>query len=242
MSPHLFQLFGDSHGGTWSLWPDELHQALKVLRLSEGEQVLLTNGQGLGAKVEIAKVRKHSLELVVLQEWQASPPRPKIVLVVKRLKPKNLADLIPSLVELGCDQLALFDHSALKPLDPKSLERLRKIIREATKVSKRLHLLELTVHNSLEDYVITQVAKTDLRFVALPEGSKTPFEVEFAEATKVHMAIGSEAGWLESELDILNQNQFQPLNLGTHTLRSITAAHAAMASLSLVRLRSDQNG
>jgi RsmE family RNA methyltransferase len=88
------------------------HQHLaQVLRLSEGTHVDLCDGQGTEAEAEIQAVGSKQTTLRIISSHFTPPPPAPLIAAIGALKPGFIDELLPSLTELGCDQLHVFLQS-----------------------------------------------------------------------------------------------------------------------------------
>jgi 16S rRNA (uracil1498-N3)-methyltransferase len=67
--------------------------------------------------------------------------------------------------------------------------------------------------------------------VVLAPGAATPLARIAAPVNEILVAVGPEGGFTEIELDLLQRRGFAPVSLGPRTLRTETAAAAALAAL-----------
>ena len=127
---------------------EEAGHALRVLRLSEGEPIMVTNGQGQVWKAHISEVSKKHCGVILDEElpwnkyWQGT-----INLYIAPTKSiERMEWLIEKAIEIGVDKITLIKcaHSERKHI---KAERLQKIMLSAMKQSQKalLPLLEVDV-------------------------------------------------------------------------------------------------
>ncbi len=269
MSKHLFRFFATRTSGTqWTLDAEDAHHALKVLRLATGETIEATDGRGTLVRGTLLPTGKESAEITniaVVETCQTAEPvtdsgsfqRFQLELAIGALKPGDLDDVIPALVELGIDRISIFvtEETGKNRIADKSVERWNRIVRTATKQSKRLWLPELATFDSIHDWL-----------ARLPKASETPAkntrwifaepDSENAKTQAGHRAVqsfagnwdgnkaakwpimltglvGSERGFSPSEVQAAMSLGFKPVSLGPHVLRARTAAIAAATMLAM---------
>ena len=73
------------------------------------------------------------------------------------------------------------------------------------------------------------------KLVAHPEGATPLAQVRLPAEGPVLLAVGPEGGFLDREVERLEQAGFQPVSMGERTLRVETACVALMAQVDLLR-------
>jgi 16S rRNA (uracil1498-N3)-methyltransferase len=249
---HLFRFIGQQlDPRTWELSDDESHHLSKVLRLSQGEIVEVTNGQGLWATGTVESVGKSTTTLRVTTNELGEAkvhrdprPKPEIILGVGALRHGTLDEILPGLVELGVDSLHLFHQpgSAKDRLTDKTVARWERLIAQAVKQCKRSWLPVLNTHDSLAALLQSlDITKESSGFFLTPSGTRTLLEgleqISPLPPSKIILVVGGEQGLSSSEEDQLAKAQFQGVRLGNHVLRAVTAAVSATAVASCHRDR-----
>lgn len=230
---HCYRFFG-AKDSNWSLDPDELDHAIKVIRLKVGEHFEIFDGKGRLAIALVTEADKKRLVFTIEHESAEPPDGARFSIALGALKPSTYDDLLPPLVELGVSRLVLFQQQQVSKdrLSEKNLERFRRIMISAAKQSKRLWLPELMI----EDDVLQAVGSLDgEKFVLMPDakihlsdalGVFKPIDKEM-QGSSVVVVIGGEKGFSEAELAKIKA--IQTVSLGGHILRAWTAAVAAAA-------------
>ena len=240
-SRHVFTFIGEACGEkTWQIAPEEEHHLKKVLRLSDGATVRVIDGKGHFAE-GVLQFGEVSIQVATTAAGEEQPARLPLTLLLAATKPTTLEQTLPHLVELGADQIVIFPQPGQPKhrLNPKSRDRLAKIIREATKQCKRTWLPGLQLTEDF-DQVLKQLPTAQHRFVLTDAGAAdlgkqlSTLKPPIAGLT---LLVGSEEGLLVSP-ETLTQAQFQPASLGDHTLRATTAAIASAAIISSWRRHS----
>ena len=273
MSKHVFRFFASPNSAIqWTLDAEDAHHALKVLRLPAGEPVEATDGKGTLIRGTLLPTGKESADITNIVLIHTAEPvagsdtisRIQLELAVGALKPGDLDDVIPALVELGVDRISVFitEETGKNRIADKSVERWNRIIRTATKQSKRLWLPELATFDSINGWLESLPKPSEIRadnvrwMFAEPEpdhGSDTD-----AENTKTKSGfhavqgfsirgdgksadrplmltglVGSERGFSAKEVQAVLEQGFMPVSLGAHVLRARTAAIAAATMLAM---------
>jgi 16S rRNA (uracil1498-N3)-methyltransferase len=205
---------------------DETRHLRDVLRLKIGEKIQVFDGKGKELLCEIESIEKKQTILQIIEEVLPKSPESdlNLCLGVAILKGEKFDLIVQKAVELGVEKIVPI---LTKRCDAKSvrLDRLERIILEATKQCGRAKLL--------------QIAETQefSKFIETSEGTKLLFSERFGESfstikpsKKIVALIGSEGGWEDSEIESAKQKGFQIITLGGRILRAETAV-ISIASL-----------
>lgn len=170
----------------------------------------------------------------------ATPPPPRIDVVLALPRPKVLARLYSPLAQLGVRRLMLtgaykverayFDTHVLTP------ETWRPLLLEGLSQSRDTRLPRVTVHRSptwlVREELPALVPEPALRLVADPAaalGVRAAVARRVPEHERVVLAIGPEGGWAPREERLFDAHGFLRVGLGPRTLRSDVAAIALLA-------------
>ena len=213
-------------------------QHAKVLRLKNGEEVLVCDGQGRECLCRVSDVSPGQISLVV-EKRQASETEASVRVSVYMAFPKadKLEHVIQKATELGAYEIVAFpsarcisrpDEKSLK----KKLERWQKIAASAAEQSGRGRIPEVVVVPSYA--------------AALERGGKADLPILFYEnerATTLHMALneggfetvslltGPEGGLEEKEVAQAMEAGFRVCTLGKRILRCETAPLCALSAV-----------
>ena len=207
------------------------HHAARVLRLRDGDVVVLFDGRGGEYEARLAMPGK----AVAAETGERRDPAresPLAVTLVQALSSSDKMDLtIQKAVELGV--------AAIQPVvSAKSIVRLS-AEREAKKLS-HWRRIAIAACEQCGRNVVPLVAEPVAldRYRAPAEASKillSPFgsgRLADLARTPAVLAAGPEAGFSDEEEKILERAGFVPVRLGPRILRTETAALAALAALS----------
>ena len=134
----LKRFFGENIvvGGEFELVGEEFEHAKNVLRIGEGDEVILLDGSGKEYTSVCSRVQKKSLVFHVLRADEGGrEPMNEISLAFGYLKNADKNEfIVQKAVELGVSRLIVFcsDYSSAY-MNANKLERLNKVAREATK-------------------------------------------------------------------------------------------------------------
>lgn len=228
---HRFRFLGlPDADDTWVISGDELHHLSKVLRLSEGDHLEVTDGRGKWIVGELVELSAKAARISVLEQHREASPVARRMVAVGALKPGSIDEILPAMVELGVDEIHIFQqpHMSKSRLADNAQRRWRKILSGAVKQSKRSWMVDLHIHASVED-LIGHVREVPLRWVLDPKGSRSLFQAVQVAAGDRMAVIGGEAGFHHHEMDKLLAAGFEPVRCGDYILRAVTASVAAAA-------------
>jgi 16S rRNA (uracil1498-N3)-methyltransferase len=241
---HRFYLPPDQcRGQTLLLTGSEAHHALHVLRLRQGEHVLVLDGEGAQSTCEVVRTRHTQVELKPLE--QSSSPRLSYQLTLLQALPKGklIESIIQKATELGAARVVplltqrTVIHLAADERRLKGVKWQAAAI-EAIKQCGSPWLTKVEAPLDLKEFLL-RGERFELALVgSLQEGSRHPrahFE-SFGRTTgrKPRSAcvwIGPEGDFTTEELDAIQRTGALPISLGPLVLRTETAA---IYSLSII--------
>ena len=232
----------ECHNNPLRLSPTESKHARSVLRLREGDRVVVLNGAGKELLCQAAEVRNDSTTLEIIQE-NSIPPLPfEITLYQAVAKGKAMDFIVQKATELGANRIVpVLSERSVPDWDSArtaaKVEKWRSICIESIKQcgSAWLPRLELpmTPKAALDD-----ARQSDLSLIAtLQPDAKHPREqidahaVEHGQAPgKLAIWVGPEGDYTPAEINTIRTGA-QPITLGPLVLRSETAAIYCLAVL-----------
>jgi 16S rRNA (uracil1498-N3)-methyltransferase len=206
---------------------EEEFRHLKVLRKNEGDELVVTNGQGALYKAVITDLAKHycTLQIIEAQQFEASK-HPLHVAVAPTKNTDRIEWLVEKLVEIGVDEISFIQckHSERKV---QKTDRLKKIALSAMKQSLKYYLPKI---NELVgfDVFMAQTPATQNLFIGYCETPATVFlpAQPFTHAGTV-VLIGPEGDFSADEVSKAQKAGYVPISLGSSRLRTETAAMVA---------------
>lgn len=230
--PRLYVEPALSAGAPVDLGKEQANYLGNVLRLKDGDSVVLFNGRD-GAwlsKITHAGKRGVSLEAVVQTAHQTSPS--DLWFGFAPLKVGRLDYLVQKATEMGAGTIqpviTQFTQARTKP------DKLEAYALEAAEQCEVLSLptvrAEIGLTALLDGWRLTQGLRR-LLFADEAAGSSSPVDqIGWLEGLPVGILIGPEGGFSDSERDLLLAQDFViPVSLGPRILRADTAAVAALA-------------
>lgn len=192
-------------------------QMSKVLRLTQGEKVIIIDGSRYEAGAEIKFIDKRKVILHLDQKmYGENEPINKVHLYPSILKKDNFEFAVLKAVECGAFEITpiLSMRTEKKNL---SIERLSTIAKEAVEQSERSMLVKVNKINNFEK-ALSDAPGT--RIILSKDGIpvlKVPKDDQYS------IFIGPEGGFTKEELETASRLKAIPVSLGKTTLRAETA-------------------
>lgn len=210
-----------------SLTGDEASH-LKVLRLRQGESLLVTDGMGnlCRAVVEESTSKNNLIRLTDLKSFER--PLHKIHIAVA--PPKNIARFewfLEKATEAGIDEITPFfsDNSERSSIRP---DRLNKVLVSAMKQSLKTFLPKLNEPLSFKS-LLSKYSGVNNGFIAWLDKSNVQKHLKTVcmKDSPATVLIGPEGDFTQTEVEMARSKGFLPVSLGSSRLRTETAALAA---------------
>ncbi len=224
---------------------DEAAHCLRVLRLQEGDEIVLTDGKGMFYKAEITLTDGKRCRF----EVRETIPHPKewsghLHLAVVPTKHMNRIEwLVEKATEIGFDELTFLScrHSRRKVINPL---RMDKILISAMKQSHKAFKPLLNEMETFRQFVTRPFDgqkfiahcydEADVTGTAKASGGKSldggkPFLPDVLDAKKNALVlVGPEGDFTLDEVRLAEAFGFRPVSLGRSRLRTETAALVAV--------------
>jgi 16S rRNA (uracil1498-N3)-methyltransferase len=224
--------------GAVTLTDARARHAIEVLKVTPGQALrigVLDGPKGVGMVTAVADGR-----VGVACQLEASPPAlPAVDLLLALPRPKVMRRLWAQLAAMGVGRIILtnasrvernyFDTHVLTP------DCYRPLLIEGLQQAQDTLVPRVTVHRRFKVLVedeLDSLSAASERLVAHPTpdaaalASRRP-----APGARVLLAVGPEGGWDDYEMGLLESRGFQPVSIGTRTLRTDTACVALLATL-----------
>lgn len=213
---------------------DEANHAIKVLRLSIGDSVNLTNGTGLMVNAEIIAMNKKQC-VVKVNNYEEGYGRRSFKIHIAVAPTKNIKRFgwfLEKATEMGIDEITplISSHSERKEI---KVERERKVITAAVKQSLKAYHPKLNEPVTFKQFL--QMDLGDELFIAHLLG---PDQLLLKEAYNPNKSccilIGPEGDFSATEIENAKNKGFLPVSLGNTRLRTETAALAACFTINMM--------
>jgi len=210
----------------------------KVLRLKNGEAVLLCDGQGQECVCTVTDATADSFVLAV-QERRASQTEAAVQVSIYMAFPKadKLEHVIQKATELGAYEIVAFPSGRCvsKPDDKslkKKLERWQKIAASASEQCGRGRIPEVIVLGSFTE-ALKRAATADkaLMFYENEQAVTLRMALQTGAYKTVSLLTGPEGGLEEREVEMARNAGLQVCTLGKRILRCETAPLCALSAV-----------
>jgi 16S rRNA (uracil1498-N3)-methyltransferase len=217
----------------------EGRHAVTVRRIAVGEEVVLTDGQGLSVRGTVAVVEgKDTLYVDVAERAEEPPPAPRIV-VVQALPKGDRGELaVETMTEVGVD--VIVPWAAARCITQwkgergaKSLAKWRATAREAGKQARRVHLPDVTELMTTRQ-VAGLLGGAAFAGILHEEAAEPLATAELPGDGDLVLVVGPEGGVSPEEITAFTTAGAAPYRLGPTVLRTSTAGVSA-ASVLLAR-------
>ena len=211
-------------------------QHAKVLRLKEGEIVLVCDGQGQECVCRVSQTAPETVLSVEDRRSSVSEPVVDVSVYVAFPKADKLEHVIQKATELGAREIIAFpssrcvsrpDEKSLK----KKLERWQKIALSAAQQSGRGRIPQVLVLNSFSA-ALSRAAQSDraLLFYENEDAYTLKMALDGSYRT-VSLMVGPEGGLEETEVSQAQEAGLKICSLGKRILRCETAPLCALSAV-----------
>lgn len=210
----------------------------KVLRLKQGEEVLICDGEGNECICTISDISPNQVSLVVNARKQSdSEAKVQASIYMAFSKGDKLEHVIQKATELGAYEIVAFPSSrCVSRPDEKSLskklERWQKIAASAAEQSRRGRIPHVLVAHSYKE-ALERAAKADKAILFYENERATTLRMALEENpySSISLLTGPEGGLEESEIEMAKQMGLQICTLGKRILRCETAPLCALSAV-----------
>ena len=209
---------------------DVAHHAITVTRLTNGDEIFLSDGCGAWIRGVITEAAKKSFKCEVIE--RGSEPQPSPILTVVQALPKSdrVKEAIELLVEAGVDRIIPWQSArSIAKWQEDSREKWQQGAITASQQSRRF-----TIPKVEEALKGSDIAALSGKTIVLHESAATPIsslvDKSWTQYPEIFIVIGPEGGISDEELELLAKTT-SVVKLGTPVLRSAHAGIAALASV-----------
>jgi len=223
----------------------EAHHARDVLRMKEGDKLVLFNGQGREITAEIINLEPDLITLRKLHEAETPSLQCRIVLGQAIPKGKNMDLIVQKAVEIGAAEIApIISDRTIVQIDSESAAQKQakwhQIAIEAAKQCGQNWLPRVHTPRKLGEFFSALEELFDLRLIGSlqPDAQHlkkilTNYSNDLGDRPRsVMMLVGPEGDFTPAELALARRHGCQPITLGPIILRVETAAIYCLSVLS----------
>lgn len=211
-----------------------------VLRLKEGDPLLVFNGTGWEYRAIIGRRTAEGIELAITEKSLLPSCRIEITLCQGLPKADKMDGIVRRATELGAARIIPFSAARSVPRWqpaqlPRKQERWQKIAGEASRQCGRPDIPEVGEIVSFEQ-MLQNIPDRGLRLIPWEEERETGIGSILCDPARTGtrefvLVIGPEGGFSPGEIEAARQAGFVPVSLGERVLRVDTASVAALAIL-----------
>lgn len=221
---------------------ERLHYLYGVLRLRQGQDVVVFDGQGAEYLCRAQAVTSRKIDLKVIEKRQAKRIEPSLAIACAIPKKSKMDDIIDKLTQLGVDSITpMFTERVNvqwgQQQRHKHMARWRKIAISACEQSGRAYL---PVVEEIGDFkeVVAKSERFDLKLIPNLSDKKLTLKEVFSahHPRNIIVLIGPEGDFTPEEVKLALDNGFEAVSLGDLVLRVETAA---LAAASYIRLENE---
>lgn len=224
-------------GGTIACDRDQANYLLNVMRLADGESIIVFDGASGEWRARLSRSGKKGLDLAVEEMLRPQPEARDLALMFAPLKHARLDYMVQKAVEMGVTRLQPVMTRRTQAARV-NLDRMRANAIEAAEQCGVLTLTTCDDTASLPDALAALPADRLLVFCDEDAAIANPAEALAAGGAAVSgitVLIGPEGGFAPEERALVARHpRALPLSLGPRILRADTAAVAALAVVQAV--------
>jgi len=217
---------------------NESHHAISVMRLSQGDRVLVVDGVGTAYRGEIARIvgRKKVEVRLHLEIRNFGEPAVVLTLAAGLSVGSKFDTVVQEGTELGVKRFVpiISERSKVKLDDPTKASaktrRLERVALAAIKQCRRSYRPDISPPVSFDEYM-KQADSEDLKLIFQP-GDRVPSLEQIrvdAQTKRITALVGPESGFTPDEVDLAGKAGFVLVSLGPRILRTETAGPVACA-------------
>ena len=206
---------------------DTAKHMAQVLRIKDGEQVMITNGKGYLLTVEVLLSDKRKMEVKIIHKEFLPPKNPKSTIAISLIKSTNRFEwFIEKATEIGISSIIPLLCNRTERTHFR-IERIKSILISAMLQSRQVWLPELSEPVKLKELI--KKKDYDLKLIAhcLEEKKIDLKNVLPDKSTSKLILIGPEGDFTENEIQDAILHDFVPVSLGETRLRTETAGMVA---------------
>jgi len=215
-------------GSSYEFANDDANHAIRVLRMQEGAEFMLSDGKGAWSQVVATEVKKKSMQVQVMDSGFQEPLATTITVVQALPKGDRAKEAIELLTESGVDRIVPW--ASARSIG-KGSDKFGITVREASKQSRRFRIPEVT-DLATTAQICEAITISDLA-VVFHESATTKLSDQVSSHNVEHLLIiiGPEGGLTDEEIAAFTRCGAKVALMGRPILRS---AHAGIAAVSAI--------
>jgi 16S rRNA (uracil1498-N3)-methyltransferase len=213
----------------------QVHQVHNVLRMKEGEHIVVLDNTGFEYEVELLDISKKKVTGKIIEKrLSAGEPKAKLTLYQSMLSREKFEFVLQKCTEVGVSRFVpVVTHRSIvrdTAMKEGKLERWRNIIMEAAEQSGRGSIPELRTPIDYNQAIV-ETEDYDMSLIACTKrGRELHGSLALVrEDGYVSLFIGPEGGFTDEEVELCLEEGAMPVTLGRRILRTETAGVVASA-------------
>lgn len=213
---------------------EESGHCVRVMRLTEGDEIMITDGKGNFYQASITQAHPKHCQIEIRSMWQ--PEKPWSTYIHIAVAPTKNMDRMEwfaeKATEIGIDEISCLNCRFSERKEVKTA-RLEKILVSAMKQSQKALLPKLNEMTDFKKFV--QQPFNGRKFIAHCEkGEKPLIKSTYHPGENALVLIGPEGDFSPEEIRLAEEHGFEPISLGKSRLRTETAALAACHTIQVL--------
>lgn len=213
---------------------EEARHAVRVLRLKEGDEIFLMDGNGCFVRATITTANNHRcLYKIDEKETQERQWNGHLHLAIAPTKLMDRMEwMTEKAVEIGLDELTFLDTKNSERRVVKT-DRIERIVVSAVKQS---HKAWMPIVNGMTEFrsFVTKERSGDKFICHCHEGEKPLLKDLINKENDTTVLIGSEGDFSQDEVELAIANGYRAVSLGKSRLRTETAGLVAVHLMEMV--------
>ncbi len=232
----MIQFYAPDIEATGLLPESDSAHCCRVLRMKEGDEVMVVDGKGKRYRCVIieAHPKKTAVEIISYEEIPSHWGINITIAVAPTKNSDRMEWMLEKAVEIGVDRVVLLKCKRSERKGMK-LDRLEKVMISAMKQSLKGVLPELAEVSDFKSFVTT-IGENSQKFFGYcsPDYPKKEFVKECGAGENVVIMIGPEGDFAPEEVEFAVANGFIPVTFGESRLRTETAALYGVAATHII--------
>lgn len=221
----------DTRQNTVLLNEETSKHIVQVLRMQNGEQLLLTDGKGNLFTTEITDNNKRSCAVKILTTLYKSQPDRKICIAISLVKNTSRFEwFLEKATEIGVTEIVPL-LCARTEKQHFRYDRMKTIVISAMLQSQQVWLPIL--HEPTKFEKVIEQSNNDQKLIAhcIEDDKQQLSHLQIAKSPNLQITIGPEGDFTNEEIALAITNNFIPVSLGNTRLRTETAGIVAATLL-----------
>lgn len=219
--------------------PPDAHHIARSLRMAEGDEVVVCDGEGMEYRCTLVRIRDEECECKIIDSHLGKSESPALItLCMAYPKGDKLETVIQKAVELGASRIIPFESSRCikRPKAEKAEKttaRLMRISEEAAKQCGRAKIPTVTQPMSYGE-MLSEATKAELCLFCYENeyGTTLSDVVKGKSPESISIIVGSEGGFSPEEVAQAVTSGAASVSLGRRILRCETAPSFVLSAIS----------